>query len=261
MSWTRISEKLRLSSLLETQMQIRILILFLVAGVILTSRASDAETQLVFSTIEESPDTVASGVVLKEAYKRLGIDVRIEHFSGAEALQKANAGETDGEVCRIDGASKQFTNLVQIPIPINYVQGAVFSKDPDLKLVGWHSLRPYRIGRVKGILFAEKGTRGMETVVAEDYRELVELLDHDKVDVVVAPYLNGRVAIEEYPGGEELRLNGVLESYLLYHYLHEKNRDLAPAISKVLKTLVKDGSATSMRQKVVDELIQEDSAP
>lgn len=239
----------------------RLLVSLFAFGVPLTSPAADSGVQLVFSTIEGSPDTIASGVVLKEAYRRLGIDVAIQHFSGAEALQKANAGETDGEVCRIDGASKQFTNLVQIPVPINYIQGAVFSKDPDLKLVGWHSLRPYRIGRVKGILFAEKGTRGMETVEVENYAELIDLLERDQVDVVVAPYLNGRVAILEHPGGEEFELNGVLESYLLYHYLHEKHRDLVPAIGKVLKTLVKDGGATEIRREVVDDLILEGSSP
>lgn len=235
----------------------RILIFALVASLRLTSLAGDSEVQLVFSTVEESPDTVASGVVLEEAYRRLGIEINIRHFSGAEALRQSNSGQVDGEVSRIDGASRQFTNLVQVPVPINYIQGAVFSKDPDLKLVGWHSLRPYRIGRVKGILFSERGTRGMETVVANDYDQLIDFLDENEVDVVVAPYLNGRLAILEHPDGEDLNLNGVLESYLLYHYLHEKHRDLVPAIEKVLRAMVKDGSITQMRHDVVDELTRE----
>ena len=57
-------------------MLIRILIILLIAGVISTSRAS--ETRLVFSTIEGSPDTVACGHVLEEAYGRLGIDIRVQ---------------------------------------------------------------------------------------------------------------------------------------------------------------------------------------
>ena len=44
-------------------------------------------------------------------------------------------------------------------------------------------MRPYHIGRVRGVLFAEKGTRGMQTVVAEDYAELVDLLDKGEVRV------------------------------------------------------------------------------
>lgn len=211
-----------------------------------------------FSTIEGSADTVASGVVLQEAYKRLGIKISIRHFPGMEALQKSNAGETDGELSRIDGASKKYPRLVQIPIPINYTQGAVFSKNPDLDLVGWHSLRPYRIGRVKGILFAERGTRGMTTVVAEDYAALVDLLSKDEVDVVVAPYLNGQVAIREHSAGEDLKVNGILESYLLYHYLHEKHRKLVPAVERVLKAMVKDGTSTEIRRRVVAELTGED---
>lgn len=232
----------------------RILITLCAIAVALASQAGDAEVRLVFSTIEESPDTVASSVVLKEAYRRLGIEVSVRHFAGAEALQQSNSGQVDGEVSRIDGASRQYTNLVQVPVPINYIQGAVFSKDPDLNLVGWHSLRPYRVGRVKGILFSERGTRGMETVVAEDYEQLIDLLDENEVDVVVAPYLNGRVAILEHPDGKDLKLNGVLESYLLYHYLHQKHRDLVPALERVLKGMLKDGTVTDMRHEVVDGL-------
>lgn len=232
----------------------RLLIIALVALGVLTNRAGESGEQLVFSNIDNFPDTYAGALVLEEAYRRLGITISFKDLPGAEALRQSNSGEVDGEVGRIDGASKQFTNLVQISIPISYMPGAVFSKDPDLHLVGWHSLRPYRVGRVKGILFSEQGTRGMDVVVAEDYVELIDLLERDEVDVVVAPYLNGHVAIREHPNGGELELNGVLETYLLYHYLHSKHRDLVPAIEKVLKSMVKDGTTTEIRRKYVSEL-------
>lgn len=224
---------------------------------VLTSRAGEAEVHLVFSSIENFPDTAAGERVLEEAYRRLGIDISIKHFPGDEALRQSNSGQVDGEVARIDGASKQFTNLVQIAIPISYMQGAIFSKNPDLSLVGWHSLRPYRVGRVKGILFSEQGTSGMDTVVAENYKELIDLLERDEVDVVVAPYLNGLIAIRDHPNGGELKLNGVLESYILYHYLNARHRDMVPAIQKVLKVMVKDGTTTDIRNKFVAELTGE----
>ena len=132
---------------------------------LLLTLSAVAESRLVFTTVEGSPDTLTAEAVLKEAYKRMGVEINVLRLSAKEALRRSNAGEADGEVARIDGASKQYANLVQIPIPISYIQGAVFSKNPDLDLVGWHSLRPYRIGLVKGILFAERGTRGMKTNV------------------------------------------------------------------------------------------------
>lgn len=221
---------------------------------VLASPANEAENQLVFSSIENFPDTATGELVLAEAYRRLGIDIRIKHFPGAKALQQSNSGQVDGEVGRIDGASKKFKNLVQISIPISYMQGAVFSKDPDLRLVGWHSLRPYRVGRVKGVLFSEQGTRGMNTVEAENYSDLINMLEQDQVDVVVAPYLNGLIAIRDHPNGNNLKLNGVLESYLLYHYLHSKHCDMIPAIQKVLKVMLKDGTTTDIRNKFVAEL-------
>ena len=187
-----------------------------------------AESRLVFTTIEGSPDTLTGEAVLKEAYERMGIEINVLRLSAKEALRRSNAGEADGEVTRIDGASRRYPNLVQIPIPISYIQGAVFSKNPDLDLVGWHSLRPYRIGRVKGILFAERGTRGMKTKVASDYDGLIELMLTDQVDLVIVPYINGLISIRKHPRGGELQLNGILETYLLYHYLHQSHENLVP---------------------------------
>lgn len=213
-----------------------------------------AESRLVFTTIEGSPDTLTGEAVLKEAYKRVGIDIKILRLSAKEALRRSNAGEADGEVTRIDGASRRYPNLVQIPIPISYIQGAVFSKNPDLNLVGWHSLRPYRIGRVKGILFAERGTRGMKTKAAPDYDGLVELMLADQVDLMIVPYINGLISIRKHPRGRELQLNGILETYLLYHYLHKSHEDLVPVITEILKAMLLDGTIPDMRRKVVREL-------
>ncbi len=130
-----------------------------------------ADQQLELTAVANSPDTGVSGEVLKEAYRRLGIDISILKLGASEALQRSNSGSADGEVQRIDGISRNFPNLLQVPIPINYIQGAVFSKNNALKLRGWHSLRTFKIGLVKGIIFAEKGTRGMQVLMAEKQKK------------------------------------------------------------------------------------------
>ncbi|MCA9447004.1 MAG: transporter substrate-binding domain-containing protein [Candidatus Omnitrophica bacterium] len=213
--------------------------------------------RMTFSTLSDSMDVTASEKVLQEAYKTLGIEISVETLPAAEALRRANEGEVDGEVQRIDGITKQYSHLIQIPIPINYIQGAVFSKRTDLKILGWHSLKPFRIGLVKGVLFAEKGTSGMNTVTTSDYRSLVDLVINDEVDVIVAPYINGLVAIKNHPQGAQLHTNGILETYLLYHYLNEEHQDLVPIVTKVLKGLLLDGTIPRIRKEALRELVGE----
>ena len=216
-----------------------------------------ADQQLVLTTVANSSDTTISAKVLKKAYHRLGIDISILELPASEALQRSNSGSADGEVQRIDGISRNFPNLIQVPIPINYIQGAVFSKKKKRKLHGWHSLRTFKIGLVKGVIFAEKGTRGMQVQMAQSYAELIDLLLNDKVDLIVVPYINGAVAIRQHPQGDKLHLNGILETYLLYHYLHKQHEKLLPAITARLKKMLLNGSIPDMRRKIVSELTGE----
>ena len=127
--------------------------------------------------MQDSDDTYIGERVLREAYGRLGIDLEVRRYPGSVALEKSNAGEVDGELQRIDGITRRFQHLIQVPIPVNYIQGTVFSKQKDLDFTPWHALRPYQIGIVKGILFAERGTRGMQVKAVDTYAELIQLLD------------------------------------------------------------------------------------
>lgn len=213
-----------------------------------------ADQQLELATVANSPDTTVSASILKKAYRRLGIDITVLELPASEALQRANSGQADGEVQRIDGISHNFPNLIQVPIPINYIQGAVFSKKKKRKLRGWHSLRTFRIGLVKGVIFAEKGTRGMQVQVAGSYDQLIDLLLNDQVDLIVLPYINGAAAIRQHPRGEQLHLNGIIETYLLYHYLHKKHEKLLPAITARLKKMLLNGTIPDMRREIVSEL-------
>lgn len=227
------------------------------AALLLATPASPRAQELVFSTIEGSPDVEVVVAVLREAYARLGIDIVVQRLPANEALRRSSSGEVDGEVSRIDGVARDYPNLIQVPVPVGYIQGAVFSRDVDLHLAGWHSLRPYRVGRVSGVLFAERGTRGFDTIVAEDYQELIDLLLADRVDLIVAPYINGRVAIRNHPDGAELKLNGIIETFLLYHYLHARHADRATAVAEVLKSMLRDGTMREIFDRTVASLVGE----
>ncbi len=61
-----------------------------------------ADQQLELTAVANSPDTGVSGEVLKEAYRRLGIDISILKLGASEALQRSNSGSADGEVQRIE---------------------------------------------------------------------------------------------------------------------------------------------------------------
>lgn len=225
------------------------------ATILLASRPalSDAFT---VSGVLGSADQSAAALVVKEAYRRLGHQLDIDWQPGAKALELSNGGERDGELQRVDGVSKKFTNLIQLEIPVNFLQGGVYSRTQSFKVDGWYSLKPYRIGIVKGIVFAREGTQGMNVTEADNHQQLFEHLRDGVVDIVVVPRINGQLAIKEnkVPGLKEM--DGVLETLFLYHYVHKKHAQLVPALESTLKTMLLDGTTRKLRTQAHADLLK-----
>ena len=101
-----------------------------------------AQQSLIFS--KPGPlDNIAqtSEEILIEAYARIGISVTTLEFPGERALQMSNSGAADGEVNRIRGIGNKYTNLRLVPVPINALEGIVFTTDPEIKILNWESPR------------------------------------------------------------------------------------------------------------------------
>ena len=184
--------------------------------VVLSGIAHARET-VVVAFARDSADVPVGRAVVEEAYRRAGIPVEFQGFSASEALRMSNSGEVDAELQRIDGISNTYEHLVKVPIPVNLIQGVAYSKKYRFPVRGWHSLRPYRLGIVRGIVFAEQQTAGMTRVLYDNYAELVEALRKDEVEVGVMIKFEGRKALQTLEGEGIEEMEGVLETLFLYH--------------------------------------------
>ena len=231
----------------------------LLFAVLLSGSAAEetySDEAYVIAHVEDSVDQLAARAVLEAAYRKIGMKVEFRPMPAAQALEASNSGKVAAELQRIDGVQRKFPNLVQVPIPINYIQGLAFSRDYNFPIRGWHSLRPHRVGIVKGIVFAERGTAGMDVSVAMDHAELVTWIRDQKVDVGVMPRISGKLAIRESGASKIKQLEGVLETLLLYHYVHKSNADVAERLAPVLKAMLLDGTTRRLRAEVYDKLLE-----
>ena len=233
----------------------RITVLLLVLALGGSVPAEEAQSPLVVAYIADSVDHLAGRAVMEEAYRRLEVPVEFRGFRADEALEASNGGKVGAELMRIDGIHLRFTGLEQVPIPINYQQIAAFSKTYRFPILGWHSLRPYKIGIVEGVLVAERGTRGMEVRAAASYTELIEWIHDGEVDVGVMPRISGLVALHDSERADVQEMKGVLETMLSYHYLHRSRADLRPRLSKVLKEMLLDGTTKKLRSEAYAKLL------
>ena len=212
-----------------------------------------AEERMIFTAIDGSVLQSVSEVILREAYHRIGVKIYIEPQPGERALISSNSGIVDGEVSRIKGITKKYTNLIRVPVPINYLEGVVFTKSVKFPIKGWDSLKPYKIGRLIGSKFVERGTKGMNSIPAASAEQLYTFLNDGQVDIVVNPRLDGLVTLQELNMKDIHILQPPVTRLELYHYLHKKHEHLIPKITNALRDMEKEGKFQTIRQQFITE--------
>lgn len=206
-----------------------------------------AKNILTFSTVEGAQVLASkSEIIIREAYRRLGIQIKVIPLQAEQALDMSNSGVYDGELFRVANIHKQYPNLRMVPAVILYNEDVVFAKNSLTFVVdGYESLRPYRIGIVKGVKNAEIGTAGMNREVVTTYKNLFLLLKAGRIDVAFCTREKGIKFIKELNIKHINMLEPPLSREKLYHYLHKRHEHLLPKVTKVLKQVVSELCAPS----------------
>ena len=233
--------------------------IFVCVVLLVSSGPGQAQSVLRLARIANIPDQYVGGEILRTVYARLNIQLEFEDVPGKRALALSSAGELDGEIQRIGNLARDYPTLVQISPPINYIEPAVFTATLHFAINGWDSIRPYSIGIVRGVGSSEAGTRGMSRVTAATSLEnTLEMLDAGRFDVVVTDLISGLVAVRKlnlqsriYP------LSPPLERIYIYHYLHEKHRELASRVAKVIQEMEASGELARLRERLVKQALSE----
>jgi hypothetical protein len=237
---------------------IKKIIFVLIAYALLVPNTLQAteQTVMTFSTVKGSALGLVSADILKEAYRRIGIQINVLEVPAKRGLHNANFGRYDGEVMRIAGIAKAYPNLIMVPDFVNIMEGVAFSKNKEIQIQGWESLKPYRIGVVRGMKFAENGTKGMERDLVSNPVQLFKMLDRGRLDIAILSRMSSLGA---------LKVSGVMGVYVLsppltkiklYHYLHKRHKNLVPQISKTLQELEKEGVIQKIREQHIAQLTQ-----
>ncbi len=144
---------------------------------------------------------------------------------------------------------KEYKNLIMVPHPVDFGEAMVFTKNKVFPVNGWDSLKPYKIGILRGNKFAEKGTEGMNRLPANTIEQLFEMLDAERADIIVLLRWNGSTTLKK------MNLTGIrvleppVETMPLYHYLHKKNERLVPKVAAALKEMEKEGLIQKIREQ------------
>lgn len=181
--------------------------------------------------------------IVLEAFRRIGVAVRLVQLPSERSLRNANQGVDDGSYVRIAGLSALYPNLIMVPEPMSEFRFTVFTRDPALAPADWDSLRPLRVGIVTGWKLAEQHLQGAPQLTkARDEATLFALLDKGRVQAIVASQHSGWAVARAhgYQG-----LHGVqppLAVLPMYVYLNQKHAALVPRLAQALRSMRADGS-------------------
>lgn len=209
-------------------------------------------TRLVLAAYGDLAESQVAIVVLTEAYRRLGISLDIQHFAGDLGDDRINNGVVDGMVARSDGIETRFPNTIQVAVPIAYVDVAVYSRDSTLRVRDWRDLQSVTVATVRGVYFLERSVGDLHVRLVDTNAELYPLLLNREVEAIVASDLQSRLVLRPMPAA--VARNGIIASYMLYHYLHNKHADLVPRLELVLKEMVTDGTVARLREATIAEM-------
>ncbi|EPJ43683.1 MAG: hypothetical protein OFPII_40440 [Osedax symbiont Rs1] len=212
---------------------------------------------LSIAQLKGAPDDILGAKLLKEIYKRANIQLELTILPAKRALIQSSQGIIDGELQRIFVLADKFPTLIRIPTPFTYFEPTAFSKNTPLKITGWSALDGYRIGIVRGMKFAELGLQGIDNVYSvTGSAQLFNMLEKNRLDIVVTGRFNGLYYINNEKIDSIQALKPALERHQLYHYLHQKHKNLVPQIDAVIKSMLESGELAALRIKYVNELLE-----
>ena len=234
-------------------------ILLVCVAMLATGIPAHAQSVIRLARIADIPDQFVGGELLRAVYARLNISLEFADVPGKRALALSSSGELDGEVHRIAGLAQTYPTLVQISPAINYIEPSVFTTTLRFDVRGWDSIRDYSIGIVRGVGSSEAGTHGMSRVTAATSLEnMIQMLDAGRFELMVTDLFSGRAAVAKLKLQSRIApLSPPLQRVYIYHYLHERHRDLAKRVGAVIQEMDASGELARLREQLVKQVLNE----
>ena len=225
-----------------------IAILFLISFAFGSSTEADT---LNFTRRTDSEAGKLGGIILQEAYRRIGHKVVLIDLPGARAIADANRGSSDGEVVRLKRVLKKFRNLRVVPEPLLLAETSIASKNLSIKVTGWETARNHSATTVRGYKSIERRLKGQSSNFANSVESALKMLAHDRVVIVVLSKRDLQIGIRNgrYPNVHILE--PPISKVELFHMLHLSHEALIPAVTTALKAMKTDGSY----QRIVDNYL------
>lgn len=196
--------------------------------------------------------------VVREACRRIGLDMTPVHLPAERALINANAGIEAGVYVRVQGLDALYPNLRIVPEKITDYEFVAFIRERTVRLTDWGSLQNYHVGIITGWKILETNIKHFKSLTkVKDAVILFKALVDGKVDLIIYNRLDG------YGTMKELDLHGIYDLEMplatkeMFLYLHKDWQHLIPPLTDSLKAMKNDGTYATIKQSVLAPYLPE----
>lgn len=238
----------------------RILLIILISTLLLAHQTAIADKVLTFNTTGKTPLNNAQQTgfldeISREAFKRIGYQIKTIQLPAERGLKNVNAGIEDGEMSRIAGLNKSYPNLLQVPEKIMDWEFVIFSIDPINLENGWSALDNKAVSFLNGWKILERNVPDSANALkVQNSEQLFSLLKKRRTDYVIYEKWCGLFLSKKQKLSNVKLRYPALAKKEMFLYLHKKHEALIPQVSDALKQMKKDGSYDKIFNKILKPL-------
>ncbi|WP_158771754.1 ABC transporter substrate-binding protein [Paraglaciecola sp. L1A13] len=189
------------------------------------------QPQLYFSSITGMKETFFASNLMQSIYRQLGYDITITRFTSIAASLNSYRFGSDGELMRVDAYSRLSPSLLRIPEPLTNITFYLVCKNLDMCS---SSLSKGSDVFVTSELLVVKDWAAENHVNLKRYNSVEALFNAFNLSENGLLVLGASEIIDNSSMLSESTYRTII-SVPLYHYVHNKHKELVPLINNALK--------------------------
>jgi polar amino acid transport system substrate-binding protein len=203
---------------------------------------SQGRKTLIFVAADSGTEVIrAYHQFFQKSYHEIGYEVELKNYPIKRTYAQVDFNQADGVLISTESILNKYKNLITVPVELTRADLVVYSITKDFVVDGPSSLKPYKIGLMRGYLRSHTLTEGMARQTVDSYNALLSILRIGRVDVVIALRRETERFLAANPRFSDVKaLSPPLFSVPMYHFLNKRHHDLIPRIVPIMQRLIDD---------------------
>jgi hypothetical protein len=196
-------------------------------------------------------------MVLREAFRRLGITLRVDGLTLVRRSAASDSGELDGDIGRAYTYGSGHPNVVRVEEPMFHLEFLLYTANPTLHIGSLTELKDkdVTVEFRRGSIVCEKKLKELQLKRVSDIANIrlaFKKLIAGRMDLYCeAEILTKQLMMSpEFKDNKSVRIVASLGTVAIHPYLHHRHAELALRLAEVIRKMKKEGLIKAYQEKL-----------